>query len=667
MTVSQPSSEIYVVDVPEVKTFTTQYYYNFFVPDESVNESGGVPANVITRSADQIDSDFVQYSVTRVPRFVQFQWSKPKLADVGNALSELMIRNNSNQVSSDQKGSLILDNIDKVVSEDDFSSNNFSSVHFHDGELDTKIHQMVSGTISQVSLEEDSDPNDGHFRATQRLTPMLPQYIKPHMIVRAMTTPVAAYGATFYVPPKSSATSGVRKGMFDPKQGVRVLNSFFERLHHVTTNVQINNKFMQDLVNRTIKDPTSTNPAAMVNMHVYSKAIKQTTNQRFSPALSESEFKTFVPFIEVRQYGSSPHKEKYDAEIVGYVIDKFEVLSNGSTKAHPPIIIDNPNVDVSIDYQVKFNAKYCYTIRTIALLRIQAIDDDSGNVATIKVLVSSKPSNKSYVSTLKLDAPPPPNDLNFNWNYETNPATNKPYGLCVTWAFPVTSERDVKQFQVFRRESIEHCFELQKVYNFDDSVVPFTPKEIPDPKLVERLSSPSTFWYDEEFDFDVNNSSQKGLIYSTCSVDAHGLTSNYSAQFRVWFDRFKNQLQKELVSHTGAPKPYPNMYLPATLFENTIRVRGQYTKKMRLFFNPEYYYLTDDENRYVKVLQTRQTGGSYKLQFINVDNLKSAVVNIDIDDRSSQTTDKLAQPFIRFGPKRRPLVRVEGLLPTCLK
>jgi hypothetical protein len=655
MSISQPSREVYVIDVPEIKVFEAIYHYNFFVPDESVNETGGVPSHVLSRPGAEVDSHFVQYSITRVPRFVEFRWTKPKLADIGNLLSEQAHRENSFRTTGEQNGSLILSNIDKVVNEDDFASNHYSSVHFHDGEIDKKIHDLVSGSMVQQTLEEEHDHNNSHYKAAQRFVPLLPSHIRPHFIFQALTFPYYAYGAQFYAPSAASAGFGVRGGFFNRLYGARVLYSYFQRLRHVTVNTQINTKLMHDLVNKAIKDPTSPHASDLVNMHHYSKQAKHATNQRFTPAVSEQDFKTFVPFVHVRQHGTSAHIEKYGSEIVGYIIDKFEVLTDGTTRAHPPIVIDSAHANITADFQVKFNANYCYTIRTIALLTMPAIDDDSGQVATIKVLVSSKPSNKVYVSTLKLDAPPPPGDINFVWNYETNPDTNKPFGLVVDWAFPVTSERDVKQFQVFRREKVDHCFELQKAYIFDDSVVPFPSAETPDAALVERLTSPVAFWPDNEFDWEINNTRDKGLIYAICAVDAHGLTSNYSAQYRVWFDRFKNKLQKELVSHAGAPKPYPNMYLEANLFQNTIRVAGPHSKRMKVYFNPEYYYLYDDHQRYVKVLQTKQTGGAYKLQFLNIDNLKTHDLDIVIDDNTLMTSRRLAYPTIRFGPKRRVL------------
>ena len=642
MSVSQPSREIYVVDVPEIKEFTANYRYNFFVPDESVNETGGIPASALSRAGAEVDSQFIQYSITRVPRFIHFQWTKPKLADIGNLISELAHRENTFRMSSMQKGSLILDNLDKIANEDNFSSNNYASVHFHDGEIDNKIHELVSGSIVAASLEQESDQNVSHYRSAQRLIPMLPSYVKPHFIFRAMAQPEKAYGGTFYLP----GPHNPKAGMSAHRTSTPVFDNYYRRLRKVTTNTQINTKFMHDLVNRTIKDPAATNAQDLVSIHSYSKSMKQAANQRFSPALSEHEFKTFVPFIQVRKHGVSPHSEKYGSEIVGYVIDKFEVLKNGTTKSHPPIVIDNAHVNVTADFQIKFNSTYCYTIRTIALLTMPAIDDESGEVATVKVLISSKPSNKIYVSTLKLNPPPPPADVNFIWNYETSK-------LLMTWAFPVTSERDIKQFQVFRRDSIDHAFELQKVYNFDDSLSPFPPAEYPDPRLVERVKSPATFWVDDEFDWNVHNSEEAGRIYTVCSIDAHAQTSNYAGQYLIWFDKFKNQLQKKLVSHGGAPKPYPNMYLQGHLFDNTIRVQGAHSKRMKVYFNPEYYYLTDDQNRMTKVVQTKQTGGGYKLQFINIDSLKSAVLDITIDDRTLLTTRKMSYPNVRFGPKRK--------------
>jgi hypothetical protein len=227
----------------------------------------------------------------------------------------------------------------------------------------------------------------------------------------------------------------------------------------------------------------------------------------------------------------------------------------------------------------------------------------------------------------------------------------------MTWAFPVTSELDIKQFQIFKRSSTSECFQLQKVYNFDDSVVPFPSGETPDATLVEYITSPVCFWIDSDFDSTVNVSQAKGLIYSICAIDAHGQTSNYSAQFVVWFDPFKNKLQKALVSHLGAPKPYPNMYIAGQLFVDTIVTSNRNT--MQLYCNPQYYYTTDNQNSLSQVLQTNQVNGSYKVNFINLDNLKAAELDINIDDRTVQYV--APTPPVVFGSTRSPVLLVQSL------
>lgn len=644
--ISQPSHEIYAVVVPEAKGFQATYLYNFFVPDESVNETGGIPASALTRPGSEVDAAYIQYSTTRIPRFVEFSWTRPNLSDVGNSVNEQSRRNTSFGGSGAQDGSLILNNLSKIISEDDFSTSNFSSVHFHDGEIDDKVHDIVSGSLVQLTLEQDTDGNTSPYKASHRLAPLLPPAkVAPHFITQAMTL-IKSQGLKFYLPPNAQNGTGPKPGAMLPKNGVLYKQDYFENLKNFSITTQINNKLLQDLVGRTIKDPTAPQAGDLVNMHGYSKQAKQATNKRFSPAVSESDYKTFLPYIDAQRSRTSAHADKYGAVIVGYIIDKFEVHPNGTLVSKPPIIIDSGNASTCADFQVKFNARYCYCARTIAQLTMPAIDGDTGEVASIKVLVSSRPTNKVYVSTLKLDPPPPPRDVDFVWNYGTNQ-------LLVTWAFPITSERDIAQFQIFRRPSINECFELQKVYNFGTSLTPFPSGESPDGRLVENLTSPATFWIDDEFDWNVNTSRQKGLIYSVCAIDEHALTSNYSAQFVVWFDRFKNKLQTALVSHAGAPKPYPNLYLEGTLFTNTIRVAGNGSKQMKLYFNPEYYYLTDDHNRTIRLLQTNQTGGYYKLQFINTDNLKAADLDIYIDDRTTQNRSRpLKGPIVSFGPKR---------------
>jgi len=669
MSVSLPSREIYAVDVPEIQRFEGTFNYNFFTPDESVSETGGVPVKVLQRQADEIDAAFIQYSVTRAPRSVTFSWKLPKLVDPGNQVTDLQQRNNVFKTNA-QNGSLIADNIDKVVTEDQFATDNYVAVNFHDAEIDDKIHYFVSGSYALHTLEQSTDTNVSHYKAAQQLSALTPKHIKPHFLFKALTMPSRAHGSRFF-----------------NDNGQRIFDSYFQRLKNVAVNAQINSKLFHDITNRTIRDPHSPFTTDLSNMHKYTKKLQHQVVQRSSVSVSEDDFKTFVPFIDIKVRTTAFQADQQGPEIVGYIIDKTEITVDGSSKSLSPIIIDNPNVNLTADFQIKYNARYMYAIRTVAQFTIPGIDDDTGDVAMLKILVSSKPSNQVFINTIETTAPPAPTDLNFTWNYErVNPATQEhdqltglplpgtgvPGSLLVHWTFPPNSQRDIKKFQVFRRRDVDHPFELIKMYDFDDSLVKFENGENPDPTLVEHLTSPCSFFYDDDFQVGLHNfhedqQTQRGsherspfsstFIYAIAAIDAHGYTSNFSAQYEVWFDPFKNQLQKRLISHTGAPKPYPNLYLEADTFVDTIRVSGPNSKQLKLYFNPEYYYLYDDEERNQRVIATKQTGGSYKLQFINTDSQKSATATITINDQIRLAARVMSFPEVRFGTRRRSQAR----------
>jgi hypothetical protein len=110
------------------------------------------------------------------------------------------------------------------------------------------------------------------------------------------------------------------------------------------------------------------------------------------------------------------------------------------------------------------------------------------------------------------------------------------------------------------------------------------------------------------------------------------MVSNYSSQFEVSFDFFKNKLVKKLISVAGAPKPYPNMKLNIDLFKDTIKTSGEASMKMKVYFMPEYFKIKYSNGRVERMLSTSNENGYYKMQFINLQNQKSDSMDIVIDD-----------------------------------
>jgi hypothetical protein len=137
------------------------------------------------------------------------------------------------------------------------------------------------------------------------------------------------------------------------------------------------------------------------------------------------------------------------------------------------------------------------------------------------------------------------------------------------------------------------------------------------------------------FDDDFKKDSK--YIYAVVSISARGPSSNYSSQFEVSFDKFKNSLIKRLISTQNAPKAYPNLFVANTAFVQTIATSN--FKTLRLFFNPQHYLarhdLTDPcvPEKMDRVVGFNNTDKvEYQLAIINADLQQQQTVKIKIDD-----------------------------------
>ena len=64
----------------------------------------------------------------------------------------------------------------------------------------------------------------------------------------------------------------------------------------------------------------------------------------------------------------------------------------------------------------------------------------------------------------------------------------------------------------------------------------------------------------------------KPYIFAICTVDAHGNSSNLSAQYEVTLVSRDNSLKIDFISFPGAPKQYPNFMMSKKLFVDSMAV-----------------------------------------------------------------------------------------------
>jgi len=374
--------------------------------------------------------------------------------------------------------------------------------------------------------------------------------------------------------------------------------------------------------------------------------------------LSDDDFKPNIPYYKITSSNSNL-RTSHNSALVGYVIEKYELFEDGTQKVFDPIIVENPGASSIVDMNVRYGAVYLYKVKTIMDIIVPAVDNANGNVFLISSLISSKPV-VTMVETTENLAPPPPTELKFVWDYDrVNPSTtmfdpisNKPFpntgtrgSLMIYWSFPINSQMDIKKFQLFRRGKITDPFELIKVYDFNDSQLVFPELEDSiNEKLIEK-SNPESSYFDDDFTKNAE------YIYAVASIDAHGLTSNYSEQFKVAFDSSTNQLKVSLVSVAGAPKQYPNLYLQNDLFIDSIKTSEKMT--LHVYMTPDCYDVINSQGQSTSVVGSIQKNAKYKINFINIENQLSSQLEIVVNDlRSKKASQKVSSN--NFNLKNQP-------------
>jgi hypothetical protein len=592
MTQTLPSKKIAVIDVPEVEQFKGTFIYNFFTPDERVNDKGTAPDSVLKRPTESFDSSFVG-SINRVtPRYIKFSW-KPTFKGEHHHLAETIS---------------IRKNFKKIHNEETFTTDEYTTTVFQDTELDGKAAFYVQEAMEHIEKSKPKTEQRSPLDVVKILNGRTSEQVTGGFLADAFNN-LKKMGASFT----------------DPKTKKEIAQNTLEDIKNVKTKIQLNNKFIKSMLHSVEQDGSgffSDEAAALVGSatSIQSKAISTNHSAIIKGRDYDLEILDYLSYRKIDTNGFEPV-----FQVIGYIIEKQEILPDGRAVDKENIIIENPTTSTTIDLKIRYGSTYVYHIKSVAYMEFQAEDHDSNSIIAVSFLACSKPSQALVINTIEEVPPPWPADFNVEWDYGQKAAR-------LMWAFPVNSQRDIKKFQMFRRGSIHEPFELIKMYDFDDSIIRSPYYEVPEHHLIELSTSPKTYYLDKEF----NKNSR--YIYTVCSIDAHGLSSNYGPQYEVSFDQFANKLKKKLVSTGGAPKPYPNMYLQQDTFVDTIKDSGH--KRVKIYFNPEYLNVVDEKGNDLKLLTTDRQRGKYRFQMINVDLQTQKVVEINLQDKRETSRKK---------------------------
>jgi len=586
--ITLPSKKISIIDVKEVENLNVKFQYNFFTKDERSNISNtNLPKNFNNLNTSDAPLNISQINDfnSRIPRYNVLTWTP---VNIGN----------NTEISENIK---IKNNLKSIYYEDDYSYETFSVLEIQDYSPDKKIQLFSETLLNSIDSNLTGSSSAEMVRRTNAETNIS---IKPEII--SLGFKPSEYGISF----------------FDDKMKEIDSNEYNRLISNIKTDFQINNKLIGDLIeynsNINLLNP---NQNEFLNFKTEAQKIQQEAKLNSdSTRISVDEYEMEIEnYITQKPIFASVHDSIVQS--VGYLIEKTEYLSDGTQTIYPIIVLESKNKNNFLDVEIKYGALYSYNIRTVFYVEVEGIDESTGLSSALGILVASKPTGSTLIHCKELTPPPPPQDIIFKYIPEEK-------ALKISWNLPINTQRDIKKFQVFRRESINEPFELLKEYDFDDSEIKEISAEFPLETLVEKLSGPKTIY----FDYDFNG--KKTFIYSLVSIDAHGISSNYSTQYKIKFDKIINKLNVNVLSASGAPKAYPNILINQDAFTDSLK--SEYANTMEIYFNPEYLKLFNkfDNELELLALNSETNQNCYQIQLINLDVNQQEILTIKLNDKT---------------------------------
>lgn len=585
-----PSSPITFVDIPEVTKFNARFEYNFFVPDESL--------------------DFTQQRFDKknknISKCIIFDFSPVNI--VG--------QQSYNRKSTSNRKTL---DFTTAILEHDLTSVKFIGTRFQDSQLDGKLADIVSGAIGD-KIQRYNAGLTNQFNATTTEINNILQRGSTNLfdVAKLITSDGETITGDASIIVKAASNLAKLNALFidDAQTRVRIDQQFL-KIADVGVDVQMNAKFVHSLITSVVTDPVSIHVDEVASLIDTSYTIQDTARRSMnSTGIDANEYEAVIEPTFIRAINDV---KSFDGikRIVGYIIDKIEVREDNIQVPQRPIIILNSTSTHAVDVEISYGRKYIYSIRTIAEVEFTSVLD--GQVVAATILISSRVGKQHIIETVEYVAPPAPADFNIKWDY----ALRAPR---LTWSFPVNKQRDIKSWRIFKRNSINESFELINEINFDNSIIKH--QHNVNKQFINFVNSPINFYIDDKF-----NISQE-CIYTVCSVDAHGLMSNYSTQFVVTFNTGKNKITTKLLSIAGAPISYPNMYIDQEDIFVDVITDSQH-KQVDIFFDPDTHILTRGALQNNIIIADNI--GLYRLQFINCDLQQSAAIDLTIHNNPNNS------------------------------
>jgi len=499
-------------------------------------------------------SPFFGLPLERIPRYIKIDFDRhieienyDILTEEENELSEIIDSVNH----KDLKDTILTD---ETLHEDKISSENYFNLRFQDKETSVGFYSAVNSEV--FSTFDDISTNSA---INKKLSDIGNEIIigNDDAYSGEMTQ-----DSDFYQPVAFMFYYGIAATLH---------SGVFNKLDNIKINSRVNTRYVEKIISNISSDGSSPFSDEMKELQEAWQYIAE------EPILDTTD--NYLDFQE-----STPtegEKIPTRTKVIGYIIEKYENIMSLNVEHSRKSIIKHESIYVSgtsnvsiIDRNIRYGGSYEYIIKTIVgVITSGTITQNNAviDARLLKIFVSKGTSKRSVYCSERIP-PKPPVNLYFQYNFKKD-------AMFINWDFPFNKQQDIKRFQIYRRNNINEPFSLLREYNFDDSTVTdgFSPAS-GNINNVLKLKNPRCNYYDHEFN------EESKFIYSIVAIDARGLTSGYSDQFLVSYNRFTNKTLVKFISKSGAPKPYPNIFLEIDALPDVIKSNN--TKKIKVYFNP---------------------------------------------------------------------------------
>jgi len=534
------------VDAPEPSDALGRFVYNYFVPNEKSEYSGGT--GFTARTFAPITSDDFN---GRKSRYTEVRFKKPQVEFEASTTSD---------ISAYLDGNTLLDLAQRgfVHTEDSVTSTKYQRIQLTATGLNLRAVSALSGSSSYVMPDGGSST-----LSNPELSRNVAQSIAGvrGSLPSDLSTAVTAASSDEEI--RDTIVKYIN-GSGQPLQKITYYNGTDRTTREVAADILTDRQEtlgISNLVFDSVIRASSCNINHLLNAELSayrasSADVQSAARTEYSAlGVNPDAFEISVtPF-----YTDTRRTSSYRSVLVGYIVEKIEVGASGEIISHPTLVLEGASVTNFQDLLVNYGAMYKYRVRAVFMRETPAILESSGTSGRAKFLVASSGESAEVFVTCAEDVPPPePADFRVTYDYENE-------AMRLSWSLPVNPQIDIKYFQVFRRDSLEKPFRLQSVIDFDNSGIKEPPRESYPAKIVRQVSMPQCF-YNDPVD------KEREYIYTLCSVDAHGISSGYSMQISAVFRRSRNAIQTRIVSRAGAPKTYPNLYINEDAFADVVNV-----------------------------------------------------------------------------------------------